>query len=202
MGDAFFKRSRPLNIDIGNRCALACLRCARQTKHLNHGEKVPGDNLTFEEFNLVTQFTPKISFCGQYSDPTHHPQFVDFLAACWLRKITAEVHVASTARPREWFVEAFQANPHAKWFFGIDGLPEESHQYRINQDGVKLFGIMLEDRNHLKTPPYWKFIVFKYNEDHFEQAMEIAKKEGLLFLAVNSSRWDGGDDPLKPSRRV
>ena len=40
------------------------------------------------------------------------------------------------------YISAFKSNPKANWIFGIDGMPEESKQYRVNQDGEKLFKIM------------------------------------------------------------
>ena len=89
-------------------------------------------------------------------------------------------------------------NLSAAWHFGLDGLPEESHKYRINQDGVKLFEIMkLAVSLGVKT--YWQYIVFKYNQDHIEQAREMAKQYGMIFKEQHSSRWDV-NDPYKPDQ--
>ena len=35
-----------------------------------------------------------------------------------------------------------EANKNAKWIFGLDGLPKDSHKYRVNQDGNKLYEMM------------------------------------------------------------
>lgn len=162
---------------------------------------VPGYHLSLDEFDKVTNHFRGISFCGQYSDPSHHPQFIDFLKMCRRKKVFAEVHVASTARSEEFFIEAFRANPEATWIFGIDGLPEQSHHYRVNQDGVKLYNIMLKAREYLRDKPRWQFILFKYNQDNVEKAMEMAKTEGLLFEFIQSARWHRKleVDPLKPT---
>jgi len=37
-----------------------------------------------------------------------------------------------------WYESAFESNPNAEWHFGLDGLPEESHLYRINQDELTI----------------------------------------------------------------
>ena len=87
----------------------------------------------------------------------------------------------------------------AKWVFGIDGLPEESHNYRVNQDGVKLFEIMLESKKHLKNKPNWQYIIFKYNENSIDNAKLLAKEHNLDFMIINSARWIGKDDYLRPS---
>lgn len=199
--DNFFDR-KTLNLDITFRCPLQCLRCGRQTSFLNKGKRVPGKDMTLEEFDKITNFFQKISFCGQYSDPIHHPQFLDFLQICREKRIYTEVHTASSHKPNDWYVEAWQTYPGARWIFAIDGLPHQSHKYRINQDGIKLFNLMLESRKYLERKVIWQYIVFFYNQHSIKEAMEIAKKEELRFDIINSSRWINENDYLRPTIRV
>lgn len=101
----------------------------------------------------------------------------------------------------EWYIKAFQANPKARWFFGIDGTPDVSHKYRINQDGQKLFEVMRESVKHLQIKPIWQYIVFRYNEDPkmIEKANQMANDIGAEFMITHSSRWwHGEDDPYRP----
>ena len=49
------------------------------------------------------------------------------------------------------------------------------------------------------TRSSWQFIVFKYNQDHIEQAREMAKQHDMIFKEQHSSRWDE-NDPYKPDR--
>lgn len=196
----FYKRARKrLNMDITYRCPLECLRCGRQTSFRNEGKSVPGRDLTLEEFDKITNFFPAVSFCGQYSDSIHHPRFIEFLEMCRQKSTIVEVHVASSLKSEDFFVKAFQAYPAAEWFFGIDGLPNESHLYRVNQDGEKLYNIMLESKKYLAVKPVWQYIVFKYNQDHIEQALDAATQAGIDIMFINSSRWQGDADPLKPT---
>ena len=44
----------------------------------------------------------------------------------------------------------------------------------------------------LKT--YWQYIVFKYNQDHIEEARKMAKDNGMIFKEQHSSRWFEDDD--------
>ena len=111
------------------------------------------------------------------------------------------MHNASSQKPMKWYIKAFQAHPRAKWIFAIDGLPEESNMYRINQDGEKLYRVMLEAKKHLKQTPSWQFIVFSYNEHNLEKAKKMAVDEGLMFIVLHSSRWMGEDDPLRPKEK-
>ena len=195
----FNRKHKMLNVDITHRCPLECLRCGRQTSFRNQGLAVPGHDLSLDDFEKITNHFSQVSFCGQYSDPIHHPQFLDILAICKKKNIQTEVHVASSFKSKKFFINAFKAHPEARWVFGIDGLPEESHKYRINQDGVKLFEIMLESKKHLKTIPHWQYIIFKYNENSIDNAKLLAKEHNLDFMIINSARWIDKDDYLRPS---
>jgi hypothetical protein len=77
-------------------------------------------------------------------------------------------------------------------------LPEQSYLYRKNQDGVKLFNIMLESKKYLKQLPVWQIIVFRYNEDNLEKCKEIADKEDIMIMILQSSRWINDYDWLIP----
>lgn len=197
----FFNRNfKKLNLDITHRCPLECHLCGRQRSFRYKGLKVPGRDLSLTDFDKISNFFPKISFCGQYSDPIHHPQFIDILQICKEKNIDTEIHVASSHKKIEWFIKAFQVCPDAEWIFGIDGLPEESHRYRKNQDGVKLFEIMKESKNYLKKKPVWQYILFRYNQNDLQSALKIANDNGFQFFLIDSARFDEGD-PFKPTIR-
>jgi MoaA/NifB/PqqE/SkfB family radical SAM enzyme len=198
--NAFFKR-RNVNIDLSFRCPIECPRCRRQYYYKSRGLAVPGKDLTLDDFNKVVKFFDYINFEGQSSDPIHNVNFIKFLEILYCLKKPVEIHTASSAKPLEWYKKAFLANPNAEWVFSIDGLPEESHIYRVNQDGVKLFNIMVESKKYLKVRPKWQYIVFSYNENHIDQAIDMAANADVDFYILQSSRWIGDDDPLMPSEK-
>ena len=111
---------------------------------------------------------------------------------------TCAVTSEAERKARQSIRKIKKANPNAKWVFGIDGMPEQSHLYRINQDGKKLFEIMLESKKHLSTKPQWQYIAFEYNIDKIEDAKKMAKYHDLEFLLILSSRWDNNSKHLKP----
>ena len=199
---AFYRRSKKgINIDISNRCPLECMRCQRQTNFTLEGRKVYGRDATMDEIRKLSDYFSSFNFCGQLSDPVHHPKFIEILDYLYKKDIQVTVHNASSQKPMKWYIKAFQAHPRAKWIFAIDGLPEESNMYRINQDGEKLYRVMLEAKKHLKQTPSWQFIVFSYNEHNLEKAKKMAVDEGLMFIVLHSSRWMGEDDPLRPKEK-
>ena len=199
---SFYRRSKKgINIDISNRCPLECMRCQRQTNFTLEGRKVYGRDATMDEIEKLSDYFSSFNFCGQLSDPVHHPKFVEILEYLYKKDIQVTVHNASSQKPMKWYIKAFQAHPKAKWIFAIDGLPEESNMYRINQDGKKLFEVAKEAKKHLKQTPSWQFIVFSYNEDSLEKAKQMAIDEGLMFIVLHSSRWMNEDDPLRPKQK-
>ncbi len=199
---SFYRRSKKgINIDISNRCPLECMRCQRQTNFTLEGRKVYGRDATMDEIRKLSDYFSSFNFCGQLSDPVHHPKFIEILDYLYKKDIQVTVHNASSQKPMKWYIKAFQAHPRAKWIFAIDGLPEESNMYRINQDGEKLYKVMLESKKHLRQTPSWQFIVFSYNEHNLEKAKKMAVDEGLMFIVLHSSRWMNEDDPLRPTQK-
>ena len=196
----FFNR-RNLNIDITYRCALECPMCQRQTMYKKYDKKVPGKDISISEIKKIISFYKDLSFCGQYSDPVHHPKFIEILKLLLHNNISCMVHNASSTKSKEWYIKAFKSNPKANWVFGIDGLPNESHKYRINQNGTKLFDIMIESKKYLIHDPTWQYIIFRYNENHIEQAKQIANDIDVNILFINSSRWRNNNDIYRPTNQ-
>ena len=44
----------------------------------------------------------------------------------------------------------------------------------------------------------WQYIVFSYNEDHIDEANEMAKANNIEFVVNYSGRWNGKEDPYRP----
>jgi len=191
----FFSR-RAINLDISFRCSLKCSMCARQTDYKNI-RPVPGRDLTISEFKIIVDYFDVISCCGQISDPIFNPNLIDFIKIAKEKDKELIIHTAASQKSIKWYEEAFDNFGEGEWIFGIDGLPEESHKYRINQDGTKLFNMAkLCVSKGIKTR--WQYIVFKYNEDHIEQAKQMAHDNGMTFEISLSSRFSE-NDPYKPT---
>jgi MoaA/NifB/PqqE/SkfB family radical SAM enzyme len=169
---------KSINLDITTKCTLACPEC-RRTILIKGGIKINGGHMTFSDFKKVHSFFDKLIFCGGVSDPIFHPQLAEFLEYSIDKDV--EVHTAASHRSEDWYKKAFRSNPNATWIFGIDGLPEESHKYRVNQDGVKLFGIMkMAADMDIKTQ--WQYLIFDYNKDHIDEARAMAGTRIKFFV--------------------
>jgi len=185
-----------INLDITHRCTLQCQRCNRAI-FAARGQRVPGEDMTMENFKKVIDYFEEVYFCGQISDPIFHPQFIEFLKLLKGRKTV--VHTAASHKPEKWYKEAFEANTGAYWTFGIDGLPKDSHKYRINQDGEKLFKMACMAAK-MGLLVKWQYLIFNYNEKDIEEARKMAKDNNLILELQKSSRfWE--NDPLMPKNK-
>lgn len=195
----FTSRNKSLNLDITNRCNLKCPGCSRQ-KHFS-GKNIPGSDIDLESWEKITDYFDTISLCGQISDPTLHNDFFRLLDIALSKKVKLEIHVASSFRSKSWFTRAFflTMGHNVEWIFGIDGLPEDSNKYRINQDGKKLYEIMCKCAS-LGNKTIWQYIVFNYNENYVDRCLKLAKDNNITFKKIISSRWKG-IEYLKPSSK-
>tara|TARA_X000001036_G_scaffold269235_1_gene249951 strand:+ start:408 stop:1001 length:594 start_codon:yes stop_codon:yes gene_type:complete len=182
---------KSINLDITYRCTLECPKCLRRA--------IPTNNLhdlSLENFKKIIKHFDQIEFCGQISDPIFHPQFIEFLRLTKDKRVF--VHTAASHKSMDWYMDAFSANKNATWEFGIDGLPQDSHKYRINQNGEYLFDVMnagVELGNDIR----WQYIIFKYNENNISEAIDLSQRHKIPIHVNKSSRWSGPDDPYKPS---
>jgi len=191
---------RWINIDASARCSLECPKCMRQSLRSN-GLDIPGSDMTINQFEKIITHFAGVSFCGQISDPIFSPNLLEFLKMCKKYNKGCEVRTAASQKSEQWYHEAFMTNLDAKWVFGIDGLPHESFVYRVNQDGEKLFEMMVMAKK-LGINAVWQYIIFRYNEDHIEEAKELARQHNLDFELHLSARWnkDGAYDWYRPTQ--
>ena len=187
---------RKINIESTFRCTLECPKCQRQSIR-RHGFKIPGVDMPWDDFLKIAKFFKKgLIFCGQISDPIFNPKMIEMLKYCYDNKIPIYINTAASQKPMEWYEKAFDANPKAIWVFSIDGLPKDSHKYRINQDGPKLFEVAKLCAKRGLTPR-WQYIVFNYNENDVEKCRKMAEDNNIYFDLNLSGRW-GVKDAYKP----
>lgn len=194
-----YSPKRQINLDISNKCGLACPACDRQSL-IRNKQKISGSDITLESMSKIVIYFDHIIFCGQVSDPTHHDQFKDILKMCLKKNKKVTVNVASTFRDMKFFTSCFllSRGKNIEWRFAIDGLPKDSHKYRINQDGEKLYEIMKKG-SKLGVQCTWQYIVFNYNENDIEHCMNMAKDINVKFNKIISSRWGDHMKIYKPS---
>ena len=112
--------------------------------------------------------------------------------------VPLEIVTIHPGKNKEFYKEAFnRSGKRVTWIFGLDGLPEDSYKYRVNQDGVHLFE-MMKMGSKMGVNIVWQYIVFKYNQNNIEQSKQMAKDYNMEFRLSKSSRWQGRMIHMKP----
>jgi len=156
-----------------------------------------GKDISLDSMQKISKAFENILFCGQMGDPIYHPQFHQILEIC--KDNNVQVSTAGQGKSIDWWEEALFISRNVHWTFGLDGLPHQSCQYRIGQDGEKVFEVM-KRLAKLGASVEWQYIVFKYNQDSIDEARSLAKDHNIHFTLVESSRWDYPYDKYKPDK--
>ena len=182
------------DLDITNKCTLQCPTCARGNFNYKSND-IPGGHLTIEECQDLTDYFSALTLNGTYGDPIFNPNLIQMLRIACSKNVHVSISNAASQRPMSWYIEAFRANPNAEWRFGIDGLPYQSFVHRINQIGEHLFDVM-KTASEMGIKCIWQYIVFKYNEDKIDEAIQMSKDIGVDLEINYSGRYT---EFLKPT---
>jgi MoaA/NifB/PqqE/SkfB family radical SAM enzyme len=192
-----------INLDISNKCALACPKCDRNTMT---DFLSPTSELSLENFEKIAKFFPNIDLCGQISDPLYHSNLPGIIDICIKYGNTLSIHTGGHGRTDKWWKEVFEKSlklERVHWIFALDGIPENAHLHKINQDGIKVFERMKMGSDILgKTSKHrviWRYIIFKFNENNIDEAQDLAEEFNMEFQLIKSNKWSGLNDPLLPT---
>ena len=179
-------QSRP-NIDASHRCVFRWPQCARQKTYTQNQIKRSFD-IGVNELQKILDFYNRMNFCGQISDPIYHPQFLLFLKMCAEQNKFTKISTVGGGKSGDWWDEAFSYGIGKNaWYFGVDGIDEKSELYRIGSNFKEVWSRMLygRDRGHNIV---WQYIIFDFNIDDMDKAVEIAKQENFSLLFINTNR--------------
>ena len=65
--------TKPLNLDITNKCPLECPACLRQSMTYKSSRHAY-EEMSTDDFKKILKVFPWVEFSGQQSDPTGHSQ--------------------------------------------------------------------------------------------------------------------------------
>jgi hypothetical protein len=156
-----------------------------------------GHDISLDNMKKISKSFNNLSFCGQMGDPIYHPKFLEILNIC--KDNNVSISTAGQGKKLDWWEEAILISKKQRWLFGLDGLPSESSQYRIGQNGEDVFKVM-KHLSSIGAEIIWQYIVFKYNQDSIEKAQQLAKNNNITFIIIESSRWDLPYDKYKPDK--
>ena len=203
-----------IHFEISNYCNAACPECPRADP--NEIDLITGKN-RFERFGWIdTHFlsldvikktfnqttTPNLQdiyFCGCFGDAVTHPKLIDILEyfISEFPKISIWIHTNGGLKTTKYWVrlaETLKKSYYHEVVWGIDGLEDTNHIYRVGvnwkklQDNFRAF-------NAAGGISTWQFIVFPHNYHQLEEVKKVAKKENFKeFKRVISFRYSEDRD--------
>jgi pyruvate-formate lyase-activating enzyme len=194
------------HLELTNICTLKCPRCSRTDfieKFPNYWKNYSLNLNDLKSFIDIDINGLKFDLRGNYGDPIYHPNLIEFCQ--WIKENNGliSLHTNGSHKKPSWWEElASVLNEKDEIIFGIDGLPENFTNYRINADWNSIKnGIDIIADSKIKMT--WKYIVFSYNENNIEQARALAETLKFNNFAVKlSDRWTDDSDKLKPTSLI
>jgi MoaA/NifB/PqqE/SkfB family radical SAM enzyme len=197
-----FDQLRSIHLEITNRCQARCPMCSRNIRGGRDNPNLTLADWTLDDFKTI--ISPEvlhqiehIYFCGNFGDPIlnkHLPEMCRHIKD-HNPNIRLRIHTNGGARNRSWWKWLAESLPedHAV-IFGIDGLEDTHHLYRI---GTTYDNVISNAKTFMSHggKAEWVFIKFRHNEHQVEEAERRAKELGFSqFTMKNSNRFVGGVD--------
>jgi MoaA/NifB/PqqE/SkfB family radical SAM enzyme len=192
------------HLEPTNMCTLKCPRCSR-TEFINQfPKKWTNKNLNLEhlkQFLDIDLHGKQILINGTYGDAIYYDQLFELIKYLKTAGSTINLSTNGSYKTKEWWTELNQLlDQNDEITFGIDGLPTNFIQYRINADWTSINdGINILRQGSVKLA--WQYILFSYNENDIEQTKILANALGFnRFFVLDSNRWDHGTEWLTPTK--
>lgn len=191
------KDIKTIHLEITTKCQAKCPMCPRRIDGGPLNPFMDLEEITLEQFKewFPVSFLEQIehiSMCGNYGDPIVASDTLDIIKYIKSVRPTMSIFMNTngSARNKEWWTELASLNVEA--IFGIDGLADTHHLYRINTDWNKII-------ENAKTfiaaggKARWDMILFKHNEHQVEACRQLSIELGFQeFIPKHTGRFKHG----------
>jgi MoaA/NifB/PqqE/SkfB family radical SAM enzyme len=194
-------RIASFNLEITNRCVIACPACARTNNPWlrRHLAELPLDLLQaiFPAADAVRLRGIKINLCGNFGDCIYHSRFHEVAAHLKAVGFALNVETNGSHRSQAWWERTCEIlSDEDVVTFSVDGLEDTNHIYRVNSRWADVLSAMRTCAARRRV--VWKFIVFQHNEHQLEAARRLARELGVRHLVFKKSGRFREGDPLAP----
>lgn len=203
---------KDIHLEITSKCQARCPMCPRRISGGPLNPFIKLDEITLDvfkkwfELDFIKQLD-SLFMCGNLGDPIISKDTLEIYQ--YLREanpnIRLAMHTNGSARDPEWWQRLAQLK--VKVTFGIDGLADTHHLYRISTD----FNKIIENARAFITAggvAKWHMLVFAHNEHQIEEARTMSKQMGFVDFSIkHTSRFKQDylqviDDMGRPTHRI
>lgn len=192
-----FNELKSIHVEITTRCQASCPMCSRNYRGAQDNPNLVIADWDTQEFaHMIPPSVLKqlegLYFCGNFGDPiiNNHLLTMCEYVKYYNPDITLRIHTNGGARTTLWWEELVSVLPkNHVVIFGIDGLEDTHHIYRI---GTTYESVTRNAKKFIDADgtAEWVFIKFKHNEHQVDEARRRAKELGFArFTVKNSTRF-------------
>jgi MoaA/NifB/PqqE/SkfB family radical SAM enzyme len=192
-----FNELKSIHVEITTRCQASCPMCSRNYRGAQDNPNLVIADWDTQEFaHMIPPSVLKqlegLYFCGNFGDPiiNNHLLTMCEYVKYYNPNIVLRIHTNGGARTTLWWQELVTVLPkNHVVIFGIDGLEDTHHIYRI---GTTYENVTRNAKAFIDAggTAEWVFIKFKHNEHQVDEARERAKELGFArFTVKNSTRF-------------
>jgi len=203
---------KDIHLEITSKCQAKCPMCPRRISGGPLNPFIKLDEITLDvfkkwfELDFIKQLD-SLFMCGNLGDPIVSKDTLEIYQ--YLREVNPNIrlamHTNGSARDPEWWQRLAQLK--VKVTFGIDGLADTHHLYRISTD----FNKIIENAQAFISAggvAKWHMLVFAHNEHQIEQCRAMSKDIGFVDFSIkHTSRFKQDylqviDDMGRPTHRI
>ena len=192
-----FNNIKVLHLEMSNFCNAKCPMCPRE-RPMN-SKIINTKMLTLEKVKALfnEDFIKRLEImymCGNLGDPAAAQDTIEIFK--YFREINPHIslsmHSNGGLRSTRWWGELGKtlSGKNDYCVFGIDGLADTNHIYRVNTQFEKI----MENSKHFIDAggnARWHFLVFEHNEHQVEEARLLSKQLGFShFQEIVSCRFE------------
>lgn len=185
-----------IQIETSTICNAACPQCLREWHNGDYGffkqTYIPTDFYENRIPDRIYQQLESINFCGVMGDPCAAPNFIDVCRTIKQKNSNIAISIATNGGMKTagwWSDLAKVLGPRDTVIFGIDGLEDTNHIYRVN---VRWNNLIKNVQAFIQSggSAYWQYIVFAHNEHLISQAEQRSKELGFKkFFTIYNNRF-------------
>lgn len=203
-----YNNIKEIHLEVTSKCQARCPMCPRRISSGILNPFITLDEISLTQFkgwfpeDFVKQLN-RLFMCGNLGDPIIAEDTLEILK--YLRDINPNInlsmHTNGSARTSQWWSQLAMLKVYVT--FGIDGLEDTHHLYRVGTHWNKIIEnakIFIDNGGHAE----WHMLVFKHNEHQVNECRRISQEMKFHNFTVKhtsrfkNNKWAVLDDNGKP----
>lgn len=188
---------RSIHLEVTSKCQARCPMCPRRIHGGPLNPFIELNEITLDQFQdwFPVEFIQQLNhlnMCGNLGDPIVAQDTLEIYK--YLRQVNPHMTLAmntnGSARSTSWWIELAKLGVVVT--FGIDGLNDTHHLYRVGTDWDKIIdnaSAFIQAGGDAR----WDMLVFQHNEHQIDACKELSKQLGFKdFYIKHTSRFTNG----------